>query len=78
MGRVERKMKRLPSSGAVEGGGGVPAGTQSEQRPRRGRTAQQTGHWHQAMQEQPRGKKKRESPRFQCLTYSLKIPCHLD
>lgn len=67
MGRVERKeMRRFPSSGAVEGGGGVAAGTQSEQRPRR---AQQTGHWHQALQEQPRGKKRRESPRFQCFTY---------
>lgn len=78
MGREERKGMRFPSSGAVEGGDRVAAGTTSEQRLRRGRIAKQTDHWHQVTQEQPRGKKRRESSRFQCFTYFLKIPCHLD
>lgn len=63
MGRVERKEMRFPSSGAVEGGDRVAAGT-SEQSLSRGRIAKQTDHWQQVKQEQPRGKKRRESLGF--------------
>lgn len=76
MGRVERKEMRFPSSGAAEGGDRVAAGTTSEQRLSRGRIAKQTDHWQQVKQEQPRGKKRRESLGFSA--YFLKIPCHLD